>query len=363
MEYIKKILFYFLLPVLFGCGSSESPDAPSSVRTPEWVKEKITQPVPSWGSSNRLILPVNINQIVLGPLGGIGGFGSHQGGHIEGLDHVWLEVENGIPVRSWAAGKVTKIEDMGAEFFITIEYAGGLIGKHMEVKTVLVSLGQTVKAGDPIAYGITYSSFQSAEFCLNDKNRNDGVTAGSDGSYVSPFDYLRPDLKDSLEQIYIKKVIQPYLSSGKDAGNNHSYEPYLTNPVLFHKQYRGTIAGEWLLNSKWLPGGYPDILVFLDIDNDYFKGKRILAADDQSQGQTIFDGLWDADTLLHRFTFTSNNLKFYGIYELNETKERASLKIEYRNDTYPSSFSSNAGIYIERAALPRRVDAEQIGVY
>jgi hypothetical protein len=285
------------------------------------------------------------------------------GAHLEGLDHVWLLLENGIPIRSWADGRVTKIEDMGGgEFFITIAYDGGLSGKHMEVKTPLVSVGQQVKAGDPVAYGLIEGSAQSAEFMLNDKNRNDGSTADNDGSYVSPFDYLRADIRDSLELIYREKVIQPYLSVGRDAGNNRRAEPYLTNQVLIHRQHKGTIAGEWLLRSKWAPGGHPDIITLLDSDNEFYKGKRIVAADDVSEGQLTFDGTWSADTVAHTFTFTNGSAVYYGLYELNEISERASLKIEYRIGSLPASFSPAAGQYIERGPYPRRIDADALGV-
>jgi hypothetical protein len=361
MKQNKILIFIFLLGIMFGC-KKENPVEPVPIRTPDWVYGKITQPVPEWGSSTRLQLPALVGQIVFGPGAGIGGFGSHQGGHPEGLDHVWIDIIVGIPVRSWADGKVVKIENMQGEYFITIEYNGGLIGKHMEVQTPLVTVGQQVKAGDPVCYGLSYGTMQSAEFMLNDKNRNDGETAGSYGSYVSPFDYLRNDLKESLELAYTKNVIEPYLSVGKDAGNNHPVEPYLTNQLLFHKYHKNTIAGEWLLKSKWGAGGLPDIITLIDADNEYYKGKIIIAADNVGTGQHIFDGTWTVDNTTHQLTFTSNQVTYYGIYELNETGDRATLKIEYRTDKYPSSFSSATALYIERSNVPIIVDAGDLGV-
>lgn len=347
---------------MLGC-KKENPVEPIPIRTPDWVYGTITQPVPSWGSSTRLQLPALVGQIVLGPGGGIGAFGSHQGGHPEGLDHVWIDIILGIPVRSWADGKVTRIEDMGGEYFITIEYNNGLIGKHMEVKTPLVSVGQQVKAGDPVCYGLTYGAMQSAEFMLNDKNRNDGESAGSSSSYVSPFDYLRTDIRESLEQAYYANVIQPYLSLGKDAGSNHPAEPYLTNQLLFHKYHKNTIAGEWLLKSKWGAGGAPDILTLIDADNQYYKGKKIIAADNGGTGQHVYEGSWTVDNASHQFTFTSNQVTYYGLFELNESGARATLKIEYRTDTFPSSFSSAASLYIERSNIPIVTDAQELGVW
>lgn len=351
-----------ILIILFGCKGEDvnGPDVP--IRTPDWVPKSITQPVPSWGSTNRLVLPVDVNQIVFGPGGGIGGFGAHMGGHPEGLDHVWIEVILGIPIKSWANGTVTRIEDMQGEYFITIEYDGGLIGKHMEVKTCLVSVGQRVNAGDPVCYGLSYGPMQSAEFMLFDKNRNDGVTSGGWGSNVSPFDYLRDDIKSALIQRFTNEVI-PFYLSGRDAGNNRRIEPYLTNPVLFHKNHKRTIAGEWLLKSHWEVGGFPDILVFQDVSNQYITTKTILAADDAQNGGNVFDGTWSADTTTHKFTFLSKGVNYYGIYELNETGVRATLKIEYSTVAYPAVFTSNAATYFERTNLARRLDAEQLGVY
>lgn len=366
LKYISLLIGFITFYGCKGSGVTEDNQQTLPIRTPDWVENALTQPVPSWGSSTRLILPVNVNSIVLGPGGGIGAFGSHQGGHPEGLDHVWIEVQTGIPICSWAKGTVSKIENMGSEYFITIDYEGGLIGKHMEVQTCLVTLGQQVNAGDRICYGISNGLTQSAEFMLIDKNRNDGEVTQSakpTGSYVSPFDYLRSDIKDSLEQRYIREVINPYFSRGMDAGNASRYEPYLTNRTLFHKLHKGTIVGEWLKDSKWGEGPYHDILILLDISNTYITGKKILAADDMTDFNNYIDGTWSADTIAHHLTFTSYGTTYYGLYEIIETGERSKLKLEYSTNSYPAYFSPSAAVYIERAPLPRRVDAEALGVY
>ncbi|MCX5761293.1 MAG: hypothetical protein NTW72_07290 [Gemmatimonadetes bacterium] len=126
-----------LLLCVAGCDASKilgNGDALAPAKPVTWVNDVWTQPVPSWGSPVRLGLPVALGDILLGGAGSIGAFGGHQGGHVEGLNHVWIPTRLGIPVRSWAAGKVTKIEDMGSrgtpdglhEFFITIDYGQGL---------------------------------------------------------------------------------------------------------------------------------------------------------------------------------------------------------------------------------------------
>jgi hypothetical protein len=132
--------------------------------------------VPSWGSQVRLGLPVPLSSIILGLGAGFGAFGAHEGGHVEGLNHIWILTIAGTTVRSWAAGKVTKIEDMGDrgigngvhEWFITIDYGQGLVGKYLDVDTPLVKVGDTVREGDAIARA------PSAEFMLIDSNRTDG---------------------------------------------------------------------------------------------------------------------------------------------------------------------------------------------
>src|ERR1051325_11148230 len=149
------------------CGGGSDSTAPLEIRPTAWVDDAWTQPVPAWGSSVRLNLPVPLASIVLsGGAGGIGGFGAHEGGHVEGLNHVWIPTTAGTVIRSWAAGTVTKIEDVGPrgtpdgrhEYFVTVDYGHGLIGKHLDADSPLVKVGDVIKEGDPVAPGA------SAEF-------------------------------------------------------------------------------------------------------------------------------------------------------------------------------------------------------
>lgn len=54
-------------------------------------------------SSLRLSLPAGIDDFLFGEHGGIGGYGLHAGGHIEGLDHVWIELRPVTPVKTLLA--------------------------------------------------------------------------------------------------------------------------------------------------------------------------------------------------------------------------------------------------------------------
>jgi len=60
-----------------------------------------TWTLPAGASSIRLSLPADIDDFLFDEHGGIGGFGLHAGGHIEGLDHAWIELKPGTPVKSW----------------------------------------------------------------------------------------------------------------------------------------------------------------------------------------------------------------------------------------------------------------------
>jgi hypothetical protein len=52
----------------------------------------------------------------------------------------------------------------------------------------------------------------------------------------------------------------------------------------------------------------------------------------------------------------------FGIFEIDESGDRAILKIEYDEYRYPREFSDEAIIYIERTNLGRREDAVELGV-
>lgn len=326
----------------------------------------MTQPVPPHGSSVRLNLPVPVDKIVFSELGGIGGFGVHQGGHCEGLDHIWLHVEEGIPIGSWADGEVMDVRPSGdielGELAITIRYDDGLWGYHGEVATALVEQYDRVVEGQPVAYGMSWSpGTQSAEMSLWDANRADGISAFQ-GVSVSPFDYLREDVKEQLIERYTREVVEPYLSRGIPWASQKPWEPYLTNPLLIHRDHPGTIAGEWLLNQEWGADGRPDVLTLLDVDNEYYQGRRVMATDGGSQVGRALWGTWEADYVLDRVKILSEGPTYYGIFELDESGPRATLKLEYQEGSYPSGFSENASMYIERDSVPRVEDAAQLGV-
>lgn len=362
---MRRISLLFLLFVA-ACGSRGGIDAPAPqpVRPVAFVDNAWTQPVPAWGSPVRLGLPVPLNNIVLGPSGGLGAYGAHEGGHVEGLDHVWIPITPGTVVGSWAAGTVTKIENMGGgEFYITVDYGQGLVGKHMQVYQTLVKVGDSVKEGTPVAMG------SSAEFMLIDNNRSDGErTGGMFGSYVSPFDYLRDDVKAALVARHVAEVVTPYFMRGLDAGNHRPVEPLLTNKMFYHGDHRGTIVGEWIMINKGWSGVDPlyyEVMTVHDATNAYGHFQRAEFEDHPQaiSGKTGDDSNWEPGDAPGRIKFTMTHFGvYYGLYSVDENGSRAKLTIEWRRDTYPAAITANAAVYVERAPIYLYADAQALGL-
>ncbi len=345
------------------CGGNRSTgtDAVAAERPVPWVEGAYTQPVPSWGSPVRLGLPVALGDIILGPLGGLGAFGAHEGGHVEGLNHVWIPTRAGIPVRSWAAGTVTKIEDMGLrgtpdgrhEYFVTIDYGRGLVGKHLDVDVPLVKVGDAVQEGSPVG-----AMSGSAEFMLIDNNRTDGErTGGTTGSPVSPFDYLRDDVKAALVARHVAEAVEPYFKKGVTAGNARPWEPALTNRMLFHATAHGTIAGEWVLSNKsWDQPDpvYYDVMAIFDVTNAYGHHQRIEAMDhdwSKAGNKNHVTGTWSGDGPGKVMLTLERGAPWYALYTVDESGPRAKLVMEWRQGSYPAAIGASAAVYVERSPI------------
>lgn len=355
-------------------GGSVVTPPPVTVHTFTWVENSYTQPVPPWGSPVRLSLPVDLDDISFSPLTAIGGFGIHAGGHVEGMDHIWMHVKPHAVIRSWAAGTVTRIEDMSSagdtmagEYFITIDYGHGLIGKHMEVETPLVVEGQQVAEGDPVAIGLPWRDERSAEFALVDTNRANEVGYGT-GYAVSPFDYLKEEVKQAFVARYIEQVVQPCFDQGLSCGDSKVWEPWLTNRHMLHQNHPGTLIGEWILADRgWAEPEpeYYDMLTILHTNNPWGSFQRFAMLDEALFGPSAGnEGVWE----LHGTTASGEGRvlfdgprRLYGLYRVDESAERAVLTIEWRENGWPESLSANAAVYVERAPLPRRGDARELG--
>ena len=377
MHRSRRIVRSLLLLTLGGCGAGSASDAggssePAAVRAVQWTDGTWTQAVPAWGSPVRLDLPVALDDIVLGANGGLGAFGAHEGGHVEGLNHVWIPTRLGIPVRSWAAGTVTRIEDQGArgtpdgrhEFFVTIDYGRGLVGKHLDVDLPLVKVGDVLREGDPVG-----RMSGSAEFNLIDNNRTDGErTGGSTGAPVSPFDYLRDDVKAALVARYQTEVV-PDFARGATSGNARPWEPRLTNPMLYHADHRGTIAGEWILvNKSWSTPDpvYYDVLAIFDVSNPYGHFQRIEAMDHDwamTGNKNHISGSWSSPDGPGRIVLNlERGAPWFSLYSVDESGGRARLTMEWKQGAYPVAITSAAAVYTERSPIYLRGDTDALGL-
>ncbi len=364
---ITRTLFLVAPIVLItACGSDavtvNNSNTPVPARPVAWVDGVWTQPVPAWGSPVRLQLPVAVSDIVFGPTGSLGAFGAHEGGHVEGLNHVWIPTRLGIPVRSWAAGTVTKIEDQGLrgtpdgrhEYFITIDYGQGLVGKHLDVDLPLVKVGDVVKAGAPVG-----NMTASAEFNLIDNNRTDGErTGGTTGSPVSPFDYLNDADKSALIARHVAEVVEPYFKNGTVLGNARPWEPMLTNKMLFHADHHGTFVGEWILTNKnWnVPDAvYYDVMALFDVTNPYghFQRAELMDHDWTKAGnKNHIMGAWAANDGPGKVIFTlERGAPWYVLYSVDESSGRAKLTMEWKQGSYAPSITAAAAVYVERAPI------------
>ena len=323
----------------------------------------------------RLSLPAEIENIFYNEKTGVGGYGLHAGGHPEGLDHVWIELRKGTPARSWADGEVIDVSLQGmmeeGEYHITIDYGDNLIGIHMEIEEAYVKVGDEVKRGQEVGMGHSFGTeVSSAEMSLIDLGRTDGIKSHGGGTYVSPYDYLEESEKRKLVDAYRKYVLEPY----ERTGNTHSifnmfepYQPYLTNRLFLHEGREGRLSGEWYYTGKW-ENKYPnDIITFIEAEEPYFQTNVMITGEDDDFGDTgdyfIRKAKFEADYENGKLKITDEHGRtFYGIFEIDESEERAMLKIEYREGSYPEKFSSNALTYIERSNVGRREDAMNLGM-
>lgn len=338
---------------------------------PDPLTWNMTSILPPEASPVRLKLPIPIDSLYGFRWAGIGGMGLHAGGHIEGLDHVWIETTHSEPIGSWANGTVMWVQFSGdiemGEYHIGIDYGNNLTGVHMEVATPLVEVGDYVEIGDPVGYGWEFwDGIQSAELSLVDNGRTDGIKSGN-GVYVSPFDYLVETDRIALAAAYIENVIEPYMDAGFQNGMFEPAQPYFTNRLLIHYGHEGKLHGEWYLVSQNWSAGYPnDMITIIEAKNAYFEGAIIRGMDDFSEGGV---SNWNINSDLHidyengRLWFMSwTEKRTYGIFDVDESGDRAILRIEYQTSSYPTEFSDNALTYTERSYIPRRMDAGLLGV-
>jgi hypothetical protein len=208
---------------------------------------------------------------------------------------------------------------------------------------------------------------------LIDYGRTDGVIYDHrrGGVYVSPYDYLKDSEKRKLVDAYKKYVLEPYERTGNTHGIFNMfqpYQPYLTNRLLLHEGREGKLSGAWYYTGKWSPDYPNDILTFIEAEQPYYQTNIVLGRDDTDEGGARSDhkirrGKLEVDYEKGKLKITKEDgTVYYGIFEIDESEERAKLKIEYQEGDYPEAFSSNALTYIERSNVGRREDAVNLGM-
>lgn len=324
----------------------------------------ITWTLPDCASQTRLTFPYATDEVFYDTDTGITGYGVHAGQHIEGLDHVWIWLKYGTPVRSWADGTVVKVDLSGdveqGEYQITIDYGHNLYGVHMEVKTPLVGVGDQVTAGQTVGVGFdsvnrqTGNVVTSSEFALIDLNRSDGVyDFFPSPSTVSPFDYLQQPDKTNLINAYRENILEPYLAGDTVSNKFYPYQPYLTNQVMLHTvDQMGRLSGEWFNTATDSHGDRRDCLTFIEADNPYFQGNLVFSRNDNLSDPYLgIQGTFTVEYVASRIVIVENHPNgktYYGIFELDESGDRPILKLEWQEGSYPPSFSVNAQILILR---------------
>jgi hypothetical protein len=240
------------------------------------------------------------------------------------------------------------------EYFVTIDYGQGLVGKHLDVDLPLVKVGDVVTEGTPVG-----AMTGSAEFQLIDNNRTDGErTGGLTGSPVSPFDYLRDDVKAALVAKHVAEAVTPYFTTGALAGNGRPWEPALTNRMLFHAGARGTLVGEWVLTNKgWdVPDPvYYDVAAIFDVTNAYGRFQRVELGDhdwSKTGNKNHISGGWsNADGPGKLILTLERGAPWYALYAVDESGPRAKLTMEWKQGGYPAAITAAGAVYVERSPI------------
>jgi len=289
----------------------------------------------------------------------------------------WTQSNATTTIQSMAAGKVTIVESNGPSptdgYSVSVDYGQGLIGKHMEILNPVVKVGDSVNEGDPIGQGFGITG----EYTLQDTNRCDGELSQVGGySYVSPFDYLKPDVQAALVAAYQSQIVVPYFTTGQSVGTTNPWEPYLTNPILFHSQHPGTIVGEWMLANKgWSPEDpvYYDKFTVMDVTNPYGHFLQYAAAEGANPalpgGPTACSqGTWSLPDNSGKILFLDqfSGSPCYGLYQVDENQagpggSTSKLTLEWSTVGYPMAFSSNAAVYYARLPVYAGLNATLLG--
>jgi len=321
---------------------------------------------PRLNRTANLSLPINIEDLADDPsLGPIGPWGVHGGNHPEGFDHTSFIFTKKAPIYAPDYGIVVEIEERHKDDIKLIIFHNYTIATWWDhFGEVLVSVNDTVEKGEIIGYARYYEEREVylIDWGVVDFNNDTGTLFTryreyKNGSMVPPFDYISKAERDAIYQKFNETMLQPFLR-GEFVPFMTKAEHNLVNPIFPERMSEDDIAGVWVYNGYWEPNGYPEILTFIHRNTKYF-GEVFHAVYADFLNIWYFD-TWDAtyevDTNVtpHRIKIIfdyggPNGVRVLcGIYEIDTSGDRLKLRIEFRNDTYPTSFTENAAIYLMR---------------
>ncbi len=315
-------------------------------------------------------LPVDLDSLATDSpeLGPIGTWGYHGGGHPEGFDHTAFKFHDTSPVYAPDDGVVESVEYVGSDDIRIVIFHNYTMASWFDhLGQLLVAKDDYVTKGQVIGYSRSYASYSMVDWGLVDFNNKTGpmfpwfsTDPETEGSFVPPFSYLSESERLQVEQIFNDSMLQPFLD-GIDVPRMSKAEHRLVNPVFPVREGEDDIAGVWVYSGLWDAGGPPEILTFIHADTQYFGRVQhaVYYQRTASGGSETWEAEYDIDTSVTphriRLRFTRFDPNFpqtiYGIYEVYTSDSRPHLRIEFSNETYPTTFSDSAVKYFIRSRL------------
>ncbi|MGQ4833947.1 MAG: M23 family metallopeptidase [Candidatus Asgardarchaeia archaeon] len=315
-------------------------------------------------------MPVNISDLPTDPhMGGLTTWGFHGGNHPEGFDHTGFAAEDVIPVYAPDYGVVAYVEEdiRENEYKVVIFHNFTIASWFDHLTDFVAEEHDEVQKGQLIGYTKAEYMFSILDWALIDFNNNTGplftlYRQYKNGSFVPPFDYLSKSELEDVMQYFNQTLLTPFLN-GEVIPHMNKAEHDLVNPVFPKSISENDLAGVWVYQDYWERGGYPEILVFIHKKTKYF-GEVYHAVYSDYIGFCKFES-WEANyeidtsTKPYRikitFDYTGPNPPprevgpIYGIFEVSTQGNRKMLRIELSKEGYPTSFSDNATIYLNRS--------------
>ncbi len=318
-----------------------------------------------------LSLPVDIN--TLSDRAAIGLWGLHGGNHPEGFDHIGFGFKEKAPIFASDYGLVAVVENRGDDDNkIIIFHNYTIVTWYDHITNVQVEEGQEVEKGQIIGYSYGEGGGY-IDWAVIDYNNDTGPLFTryyeyKNGSFVPPYYYLNEHDAKVAYDLYNKTLLQPWLNGeffGPAVINKAEYKP--VNPVFPPRDNDSDIAGVWISTDYWKPEGYPEVLVFIHANTEYFGPvnyfvysdvKEELIHYETEEGNYTVDYSTKPFRIKLEFSPWSQHSVLYGIFEIDNSGSRPKLKIEFSDEDYPSQFSSNAKIYIIRSRLHPIMEAK-----